>query len=139
MRALLLSDLSLALSHILDEKAEVLGSTLCGPLHRPRLVAQRGVIEALPPAGPTGRPLAEAIAEAEVIADTVELLSDLRFAIGDELAADPEALEQVEADLFTFIDELAAEREASATRRIRPTSRPLAVARSGVRADEVIR
>ena len=139
MRALLLSDLSLALSHILDEKAEVLGCTLCGQLYRPRLVAQRGAIAALPAAGPTGRPLAEALAEAEVIAEVVELLADLRFAIGDELAADPLALEQVEADLFAFIDRLAAEREASASRRIRPSSRPLAVARSGVRADEVLR
>lgn len=139
MRALLLPDLMLALSHLLDEKAEVLGCTLCGQLYRPRLVAQRGMIEALPPAGPTGRPLAEAIAETEVIADTVELLSDLRIAIAEELAADPDALEQVEADLFKPIDELAAEREASASRRIRPSSRPMAVARSAARAGEVTR
>ena len=139
MRALLISDLVLALSHILDEKAEVLGCTLCGQLYRPRLVAQRGVIEALPAAGPTGRPLAEAIAEAEVLAEAVDLLCDLRIAIGEELAADPEALEQIDGDLFAYVDQLAAEREASASRRIRPSSRPLAVARSAVRANEVTR
>lgn len=139
MRALLIPDLALALTHILDEKAEVLGCTLCGQLYRPRLVAQRGVIEALPPAGPTGRPLAEAIAEAEVLAEGVDLLCDLRIAIGEELAIDPDALEQVDADLFGFVDKLASEREASASRRIRPSSRALAVARSAVRADEVTR
>lgn len=137
MRALLIPDLALALTYILDEKAEVLGCTLCGQLYRPRLVAQRGVVEALPAAGPTGRPLAEAIAEAEVLAEGVDLLCDLRIAIGEELAIDPEALEQVDTDLFGFVDQLAAEREASASRRIRPSSRALAVARSVVRAEEV--
>lgn len=126
MRTLLLPDLVLALSHLLNEKAEVLGCTLCGQIYRPRLIAQRGMIDALPPASPTGRPLAEAIAETEIIAGTSELISDLRISIAEELAADPDAHEQVDADLFAFIDQLAAEREASACRRIRPVSQPMA-------------
>lgn len=117
MRALLLPDLALALAHLLDEKAEVLGCTLCGQMYRPRLVAQLGAIEALPPVGPTGRPLAEALEEAELRADTVALLSDLRAAVTDELVGDPDALDQIEHDLFDFIDMLAADREASVRRR----------------------
>ena len=42
MRALLIPDLALALTYILDEKAEVLGCTLCGQLYRPRRAALPG-------------------------------------------------------------------------------------------------
>lgn len=123
MRALLLPDLALALAHLLDEKAEVLGCTLCGQMYRPRLVAQLGAIEALPPVGPTGRPLAEALDEAELRSDTVALLSDLRAAVTDELFDDPQALDQIEQDLFGFIDMLAADREAGVRRRTMAASR----------------
>lgn len=122
MRALLISDLAHALPHLLDVKAEVLDCTLCGQLYRPRLVAHLGAIEALPPVGPTGRPLAEALDEAEVLSDTIELLQDLRDAIAEELAADPTALDQVDTDLFSLIDSLAEEREAAAHRRALATT-----------------
>jgi len=117
MRALLLSDLALALPHMLEVKAEVLDCTLCGQLYRPRLVAQLGAIEALPPVGPTGRPLAEALDEAELLSDTIALLQDLRDAISEELMGDPTALRQVETDLFAFLDALAEDRESSARQR----------------------
>jgi hypothetical protein len=122
MRALLLPDLALALAHVLDEKAEVLACMLCGQMYRPRLVAQLEAIEALPPIGPTGRPLAEALDEAELLADTIALLSDLRCAIADELVGDPAALDQIEHDVFGFIDMLAADREASVRRRAMATT-----------------
>lgn len=133
MRALLLPDLALALAHLLDEKAEVLGCTLCGQMYRPRLAAQLGAIEALPPVGPTGRPLAEALDEAELLTDTVTLLSDLRAAVTDELVDDPQALDQIEQDLFGFIDMLAADREAGVRRR--RTMATTAVAPSSVMSD----
>jgi len=117
MRGLLVPDLALALPHLLEVKAEVLDCTLCGQLYRPRLVAQLGAIEALPPVGPTGRPLAEALDEAELVSDTITLLYDLRYAVADELAADPAALDQVDTDLFAFIDSLAEDRETRARQR----------------------
>jgi hypothetical protein len=121
MRALQISDLALALPHMLDVKAEVLDCTLCGQLYRPRLVAQIGAIEALPPFG-TERPLAEALDQAELLSDTIALLQDLREAIADELGADPMALAQVDTDLFMLIDSLAEEREASARLRALATT-----------------
>lgn len=127
MRALLIPDLAVALPHLLEVKAEVLDCTLCGQLYRPRLVAQLGAIEALPPTGLTARPLAEALDEAELLSDTITLLEDLRDAIAYELGADPAALNQVDTDLFAFIDALARDREASARARSAATTMVLPV------------
>jgi hypothetical protein len=127
MRALLIPDLAIALPHLLEVKAEVLDCTLCGQLYRPRLVAQLGAIEALPPVGPTGRPLAEALDEAELLSDTITLLQDLRDAIAEELGTDLAALHQVDTDLFAFIDTLAEDREASARQRAAATTTVLPV------------
>lgn len=123
MRALLLSDLALALPHMIDERSEELARTLCGQLYLPHLVAQLRAIEALPlPASVVGRPLAEALVETEVWHETLDILTDLRIALADELSADPEALARADASLFGFIDQLEAEREASMRRRARPTT-----------------
>jgi hypothetical protein len=122
MRALLLPDLALALPVLLDEKARILGRTLCGQLYRPRLIAKLGAIESLPPLGLTGRPLAEALDEAELLGDTIDLLCDLRAALADELAADPDDLQYVDAELFSLLDELATDREAVVLRRSMATT-----------------
>lgn len=123
MRALLLSDIALALPHLLSEKSDELSRTLCGQLFLPRLAAQLRAVEALPfPSPVVGRPLAEALAEAELRHEALELLSELRTALADELIGDPEALDRADAELFGFIDQLAADREASLRRRARPTT-----------------
>jgi hypothetical protein len=123
MQALLLSDLARALLHVLNEKTEALERTLCGQLYRPHLATQLEAIEALPSAAPFARrPLAEAVAEAEVCSETITLLSELRTALADELTADPVALDHLDTELFAFIDELTADREASVKRRTRPTT-----------------
>lgn len=137
MRALMLPDLALAIYHLLDDKAEVLGCTLCGQFYRPRLVAQLAAIERLPLVGPTGRPLAEAIAEAEVISDTIDLLCDLRGAICDELVTDPMIHDQVDTDLFSFIDLLAADREATVRRRAMAVTSALPASMAGETAPTV--
>lgn len=67
MRSLLLSDLRLALSELLDDKVELLEETHAGRLYAPRLSAKRDAIEALPePTAAEGRPLAEELAETDV-------------------------------------------------------------------------
>jgi hypothetical protein len=123
MHTLLLSDLTVALPHLLDEKAEALERTLCGTLYRPHLAAQLRAIEALAPSTPiVSRPLAEALAEAEVRIETIGLLSDLRTALADELTDDPATLRQLDTELFAFIDELVADRAATLRRRTMATT-----------------
>lgn len=123
MRALLLSDLAVVLPHLLDEKLEILERTLSGQLYLPYLAAQLRAVEALPfPSPVVGRPLAEALAEAEVRNETLVVLAELRTALADELSGDPVTYAHVETELFGFIDELAADREASVHRRARPTT-----------------
>lgn len=48
---------------------------------------------------------------------TIGLLGRLRTALADELADDPERLASLDAALFGYIDQLAADREASLKRR----------------------
>lgn len=124
MQTLLLSDLTLALRHLLDEKAEALERTLCGTLYRPHLAAQLRALEALPSASGSrvSRPLAEALTEAELRIDTIGLLTDLRIALGDELTEDPAALRQLDTEVFAFIDELVADRTNALRRRAMPTT-----------------
>jgi len=122
MRALLLSDLALALPHLLGEKAEVLDRTVCGQLYRPYLVALLASIEQLPPPAPGGRPLPEAVEEADLVADTIDLLTELRSAVATELAADPVARHHIDRELFSFIDQLASDREATVRRRAMATT-----------------
>lgn len=122
MRALLLDDLALALPHLLDEDSEVLASTLSGQLYRPYIVALLASIERRPPAPATGRPLAEALEEGELLTETIALLMELRSAIATELAADPVTRHRVDTELFSFLDQLAADREASARRRAMATT-----------------
>lgn len=122
MRALLLTDLALALPRLLGEHAEVLERTVCGRLYRPYLVALLASIEGLPPAGPGERALADALEQAELVSETIALLAELRAAIATELAGDPVARHRVDTDLFAHIDALVAEREASARRRAMATT-----------------
>lgn len=65
MRGMLLSDLLLALTHLLDDKEALLLSTTGGQLYHPHLVAQRAALEALPSSTVERRPYAEAIAQAD--------------------------------------------------------------------------
>jgi hypothetical protein len=124
MHTLLLSDLAIALPHLLDEKAQALERTLCGTLYRPLLAAQLRTIEALPAASSSmvSRPLAEALTEAEVRIDTIAVLSDLRTALADELTNDPQALGELDTELFAFIDTLIADRAATLRRRAMATT-----------------
>jgi hypothetical protein len=122
MRALLLADLVLALPALLDGHAPLLDDTVSGRLYRPYLVALLASIEGLPPAGPGERPLVDALEEAELVTEAVALLLELRGALATELAADPARQQRVDADLFSHIDALVAEREASARRRATATT-----------------
>lgn len=66
MRAMLLSDVRLALSHLLDDKGPALESTAAGRLYAPRLHDRKAAIAALPVPGPERQTLVDAIAEADV-------------------------------------------------------------------------
>jgi hypothetical protein len=50
-------------------------------------------------------------------ADTIGLLGRMRSALADELADEPERLATVDAELFGYFDQLAADRDASLRRR----------------------
>lgn len=65
MRTLLMSDLSLALLHLLDDKSATLESTTAGQLYAPRLAAQRTAIAALPDLTAERRPLTDAITQTD--------------------------------------------------------------------------
>lgn len=49
--------------------------------------------------------------------ETIGLLGRLRSALADELAHDPQRLASIDAELFGYIDQLAADRDASSRRR----------------------
>jgi hypothetical protein len=122
MRALQLSDLAIVLPHLLDEKADALAATLSGQHYRPHLEAQLSALERRPRVRTSGRPLTETLEDAELVIETVGLLTELREAIASELADDAEAHLEADTALFSLIDELAADRQASVRRRTMATT-----------------
>ena len=116
MRALVLSDLRLGISDVLDKRGAALKQTTAGKLYQPRLVKVLESISALPPAVTEGRPLAEALAQTDAIHDGYgAAIWHYTEAMLRAPGVDQETRASAEAIRAAFIPELAQLRLSYAT------------------------
>jgi len=120
MRALLLSDLSLTLRNLLDDKEALLLSFAVGRVYHPRLVSLRVALGALPPVSHGSRPFAERIAEIDARHDAfggaLWFYAEAVLRAPDASTADREAIMRIRD---AFVPRLSVLRESYATEAAR--------------------
>jgi hypothetical protein len=120
IRALLISDLSLVLNHLLDDKSTTLEATTAGQLYAPRLAARRTALAARPDPTARRRPLTDAIAEAAERHDgygsAIWYYTETVLRTPDVSPADVEAAERIRA---TFVPRLSVLHDSHATQAAR--------------------